>query len=242
MKPKLPTAAIRWTVGSLILGLLLTWLLRNPGSKSRPPIVTSETHADAKPAAHSTPVATSEIRRNADRIPLRPLTVTLKTSTHEWTEGDGSDLKYLLAISHNPDETIRMVEENERIKRRQLVYRNDTAAAAVQRARLSGEPIHHLTLPALDGQELNFEIDRADLAPSGQSGSFTGKLVGKPQSLVTLAFKFGRESFTVISPEDDLYLQADPREPGEIIVKSIDPDVYAAGQCGVVENSNHPEY
>ena len=50
--------------------------------------------------------------------------------------------------------------------------------------------------------------------------------------MVTLAFKGGREAFTVLSPEDDLYLQADPREPGELIVKRIDPDTYVVGKCG----------
>lgn len=136
------------------------------------------------------------------------------------------DPKLIERISHNPDEFIKMVEENPRIKRRQLVYRNDTAAAVIQRARLSGASVSRLTLPALDGEELDFEITRADLSPSGQGGTFTGRLAGRGSSLVTLAFEFGRESFTVVSPEDGVFLQAHPREPGEIIITSFDPDTY----------------
>lgn len=131
-----------------------------------------------------------------------------------------------------------MIEENDRIHRRQLVYRNETAAASVQRSMAAGESITRLTLPGLDGEEHDFEVVRADLAPSGQSGSFHGHLPGKPNSLVTLAFKFGREAFTVHSPDDNLYLEGEPREPGEVIVKRFDPGEYYQGTCGVCGRSH----
>lgn len=129
-------------------------------------------------------------------------------------------------IAHNEMEERRLWEENARIKRRQLVYRKDTAAAVLQRARLNGEAVQQLTIPGFDGQELQVAIDRADLEPSWQAGTFTGRLAGQPNSLVTLAFKFGREAFTVISPDDGTYLQAHPREPGELILTSFDPETY----------------
>ena len=180
----------------------------------------------------------TQSRTSATTVPaavaLRPLPVERATDRHEWTAGDLSSPELIEKIAHNPDEFIRMVEENDRIERRQLVYRNDTAAAAVQRARASGEPLRALTLPGLDGQELEFEIVRADLEPSGLKGSFAGRLAGKPESMVILSFKGDREAFSVSSPADDLHLQADPREPGEIVVKRIDPATYIQGGCGVL--------
>lgn len=167
-----------------------------------------------------------------ESVAMRPLPVATSSPTHDWTQGDAMELKVIERIAHNPDEIIKMVEENDRIKRRQLVYRNQTAAKLVQKSRLSGEPLKRFTLPGLDGQELQVEIVSADLAPSGQTGSFHGHLTGKPASMVTLAFEFGVEAFTVLSPDDGLYLQADPREPGELIVKSIDPVSYAPFHCG----------
>ena len=187
----------------------------------------SATVAISKPALPVSPVPAV-----IDKIISRPLPVSLREGTHEWTEGDATSPEIIEKIAHNPDEFIRMAEENERIKRRQLVYRNDTVAAMLQRAKLSGGKIQKITLPGLDGQEFDVEITRADLSPSAQSGSLIGKLAGKPESMVTLAFKFGREAFTILSPEDNLYLQADAREPGEVILKSFDPDVYASGKCG----------
>ncbi len=162
----------------------------------------------------------------------RPLPVARASGRHEWTEGDARDPAVLHRIAHNPAEFRRLVEENDRILDRQLVYRKETVATVLQAARASGETVRRLTLPALDGHELDVELTGADLAPSALRGTLHGKLVGRPQSMVTIAFKGGREAFTVMSPEDGLHLQADPREPGEIIVKRIDPATYVVGSCG----------
>jgi hypothetical protein len=162
----------------------------------------------------------------------RPIPVSRRSATHEWTADDATDLKVIERIAHNPDEIIRMVGENERILRRQLVYRKETAAKLIQKARLNGQPVKQFILPGLDGRELEVEVISSDLAPSGQTGTFHGRLAGRRQSLVTLAFEFGVEAFTVLSPEDGIYLQADPRESGELIVKSFDPDKYVPFQCG----------
>lgn len=158
---------------------------------------------------------------------LRPFPIATESTANQWTSEDGTDTNVIQRLAHNDLEYQRMVEENDRIKRRQLVYRKDTAAAILQRSKLSGEPVTQLTLPGFDGQEFQIAIDRADLEASKQSGTFTGRLTDKPNSIVTVAFKFGREAFTVMSPEDGTYLQGHPREPGEIIITSFDPDTYS---------------
>jgi hypothetical protein len=163
----------------------------------------------------------------------RPLAVASESETYQWTSADGKDLNVIQQLAHNDLEFERMVSENDRIIRRQLVYHKETTEVLVQRARLSGEPLRRLTLPGLDGQEVQFEITATDLSASGQQGAFAGYVTGRPDSTVTLAFKGGREAFTIISPSDVLYLQGDPREPGEIIVKSINPETYVQGTCGV---------
>ena len=189
--------------------------------------------ADLSPviAVPMTPV-TPEDNASPDAATQRPIAVSRRSGTHEWTADDATDLKVIERIAHNPDEIIRMVEENDRILRRQLVYRKETAAKLIQKARLNGQPVKQFILPGLDGRELEVEVISSDLAPSGQTGTFHGRLAGRRQSLVTLAFEFGVEAFTVLSPEDGIYLQADPRESGELIVKSFDPDKYVPFQCG----------
>lgn len=157
----------------------------------------------------------------------RPLPVTRSSTQHQWTEGDALTPDTIQRIARNADEFIRLVQENDRILRRQLVYRQDVAAAAVQRSRLTGEPIRSFVLPGLDGQEYEISVTRADLSPSGQSGTFSGRLASEPDSLVTLAFHFGREAFTILSTSAGIFLQGHPREPGEIIVTSFDPAAYS---------------
>ncbi|MCP5543136.1 MAG: hypothetical protein H7A49_04440 [Akkermansiaceae bacterium] len=167
-----------------------------------------------------------------DGVPLRPLPVSLTSRSHEWTSNDATDPKVIEKIARNPEEAVKMLEENDRILRRQLVYRTEPVAKLLQQSRLSGKPVTRFTLPGLDGQELEVEVISSDLAPSGQTGTFHGRLAGCPQSLVTLAFEFGIEAYTILSPENGVHLQADPRESGELIVRSFDPDKFMPFQCG----------
>ena len=125
-----------------------------------------------------------------------------------------------------------MADENRRIYQRQLVYLQESTALLVERARADGQTLRQLTLPGLAGQEIPVDITDADLSPSGQWGTLTGHVRGRLESTVTLAFKGGREAFTVLAPAENLYIVGEPREPGELIVKSINPDTWIVGVCG----------
>lgn len=231
MKPIVPSNSRRKPLIFGLLAVLTSFGISLSGFFQKN--VSGASKADASPASA---MATSLILPgdivSPDAATQRPIPVSLRSATHEWTADDATDLKVIESIAHNPDEIIKMVEENERILRRQLVYRKETAAKLVQKARLNGQPVKQFILPGLDGRELEVEVISSDLAPSGQTGTFHGRLTGRQQSLVTLAFEFGVEAFTVLSPEDGIYLQADPRESGELIVKSFDPDKYVPFKCG----------
>jgi len=159
-------------------------------------------------------------------VKLRPLAVARQSQSIAWTAEDARDPAVIAQIAHNKDEYAKMIDENDRIKRRQLVYLKQTAADLVQLARLTGQPVQSMMLPGLDGQQVKFDVVASDLSPSGQTGSFSGHVEGDLDSIVSVAYQFGREAFTVVSPGTGTYLVGDPREPGEVIVKSIDPDVY----------------
>lgn len=163
---------------------------------------------------------------------LRPLPVAFETEHFAWAAGDCMDTNVIRQLAHNELEYARMVEENGRILDRWLVYRKERIDALMQRLRMQGLRPTVLVLPGVPGRELVMEVHEMDIHPSGFEGGFAGRLVGRPDSFVTLAFLGGRESFTVISPSEGLYLQGDPREPGEIILKRIDPERYIPGMCG----------
>jgi hypothetical protein len=161
-----------------------------------------------------------------------PFAAVKTNSAFGWTSEDGTRPEIMRQLAHNELELERMADESDRIYRRQLVYHTDTVAAQIERSKLTGEPLLQLQLPGLDGQEIQFNITAADLSPSGQQGTFAGQLAGQPDSMVTFAFKGGREAFTLFSPTDHTYLVGEPREPGEVIVKSLNITNYTAGRCG----------
>jgi hypothetical protein len=227
MKPKLPQQ-IRCISGIAVTALILmtsvVFLLKRTDDRSVARI------SPAAPTALNRPrpaaASGSGTASATETVPLRPLPVSLTRGTHEWTAGDGMDPKVIEKIAHNPDEFIRMVEENERVKRRQLVYRNETVPMLLDRARNRGEPLRNFTLPGLDGMEVEVELTGIQLNQSGNGGSVTGRVKGRFNSMVSVGFCNGCESFNVLSPDDSLFLTADAREPGEVMVKEIDPLKY----------------
>jgi hypothetical protein len=233
---KWPASLTALLLAGVLVGITLAWLVFHPVPQpstnlSSAPSEQLQSKSDVPPDRQPTPV-TAAISTEPMAFQLRPFAVVRATESAEWTAEDGRDTNVIRRLAHNELEYARMVEENNRILRRQLVYRRDPAGMVVQRSKASGEPIQQLVLPGLDGRELKFEIERADLSSSGQSGSFQGHLAGQPDSRVTLAFKLGREAFSVSSPQDALYLEAEPREPGQVIIKEIDPDTYTTLPCG----------
>lgn len=210
---------------SLMLVMAVILIIRRPSPSATKQESDKTSARTNHPATQTTasivaPSATNQIVRSNSTA------IIPETAIHRWLAADGRDTNVIRQWAHNDLEYERLVAENDRIKRRQLVYRKDTTAAVMQRSRLSGESVKQLTLPGLDGRELQVEIERTDLEPSQQSGTFTGRLTNRPNSLVTVSFKFGREAFTILSPEDGTFLQGHPREPGEIIITSFDPDGY----------------
>lgn len=181
------------------------------------------------PATDVMKAAAPAILANYPDFKMRPLSVSIDGTNNQWTMADGKDTNVIRQLAHNPLEYARMVDENARIFRRQLVYLKETAASVLEQAKLTGASVTQLTLPGLDGRELTFEIARRDGGGSSRRGMFSGHLVGNPDSLVTVAFEDGREAFTILSPKDNVFVVAEPRENGQVIVKAIDPNTYGIG-------------
>jgi hypothetical protein len=219
--------------GMLAAAVVLTagvtiFLLHKPPRSERSETPAASPSAAAVSNQANSAAAGSGAFTNNPAFQARPFSVAQESPRFQWTSADGKDTNVIRQLAHNALEYQRMVEENPRILRRQLVYLKETAAAIMEQSRASGEPVKQLTLPAFDDKEIQFDINRADLEPSKLGGTVAGQIPGHPNSTVTLSFKFGREAFTVISPDDGIYLQAWPREPGQVILTSFDPDIYLA--------------
>jgi hypothetical protein len=193
------------------------------------PVMTRSLPPPAVTNMISSPAATSAVLANNPNFQERPFPMAYESSKIQWTAADGKDTNIISQLAHNSLEYDRMVEENPRIFRRQLVYLKETAAAVFEQAKLTGEKIQRLTLPGLDGQELQFEIAKGDNKGSSRQGMFSGHLAGNPDSLVSFAFQDGREAFTILSPKKNIFVVGEPREDGQVIVKAIDPNTYGVG-------------
>jgi hypothetical protein len=188
-----------------------------------PPVTASRTTNSGIASAASTP---------SPDFQKRPYPISYETPEIQWTSADGKDTNVIQQLAHNPLEYDRMVQENPRLLKRQLVYLKETAAAVFERAKLTRATVQELTVPGLDGQEFRFQIIQSDSNGSSRHGMFSGRLVGNPDSMVTMAFQDGREAFTVISPKENIFIEGEPREPGQVIVKAFDPNTYGTGPQG----------
>jgi hypothetical protein len=197
----------------------------------------SETPASAKaakpppkitPASATTPVVAraERVATNYSEFKERPLPVAYESPHFQWTLADGKDTNVICQLAHNPLEYARMVEENPRIFKRELVYLKETAASVFEQAKLNHDPVTQLTLPGVDGQELQFQIVSSEGNGSSRHGMFSGHLAGNNDSMVTMAFQDGREAFTVLAPNENIFVVGEPREDGQVVVKAIDPNTY----------------
>jgi len=155
-----------------------------------------------------------------------PFPAAASNNVYAWTAEDGKDTNIIRQLAHNELEYERMVKENDTIYRRQLVYFTQGFVSLAQQAVQTGQKPRQITLPGLDAQELTVDVTRTDFRDGGSQGQIYGQLPGQPNSMVTVAFINLREAFTVISPQNHIYLQAEAREPSEVVIKSIDPATY----------------
>ncbi len=217
----------RIALGTLTLAALtaLVWWQngRHPASTAAAPVLA----ADSPPAPTPSPSPRSN---TFGPTVLRPLSASVETERHAWTREDAKAPEVIELLAHNPDEFTRMMEENTRIKRRQLVYRKEPVALLIEQARASGKPFTRFTLPALDGKEVEVEV--LETRVDGHRGAVMGRIVGQLDSLACVGFSGACESFNIMAPEDGLFIAADSREPGEVILKEIDPAVYSPMPCG----------
>jgi hypothetical protein len=223
------------TIAIVLLCLLFWWVARKPAVLPPRPAnsVATAPVAPALPPGRSpsaatagAPPAAGRSAQQFDWFRTRPFAVVKSSGQHEWTAEDGRDPDAILDIAHNELEVERLMAENARIKRRQLVYRKETVPMLLQRA-TGAPPLRSFMLPGLDGQEVEVEVTEIHENASLHGGSVTGRVKGRWNSMVSVGFVNGYESFNVLSPDDGLFLTADAREPGEVIVKEIDPDKYA---------------
>lgn len=225
MNPKL-TKWMAWLAGTgVAAAALFLWvsLPRPDKADSSADVVQEMVPAADRPTTND--VQPQSPIRNSD-IPLPFTRIEQPEPSPVWTDEDGRSTNAIRQLAHNELEVQRMLEENDTIYRRQLVHRMETVPELIQRGRDTGLPLKSLILPVLDGQEVEVEVMDIRTSTDGRSGSVNGRVKGHFNSLVSVGFSNGCESYNIISPDDGLFIAADAYEPGQVVVKEIDPNTY----------------
>jgi hypothetical protein len=81
------------------------------------------------------------------------------------------------------------------------------------------------------------EVTQNSVERERLAGSLAGHLKDRLNSIVSIGFADGYESFNIFSPDDKIYLVADAREPGEVMLREVDPDKY-----GVPAQTGQPDF
>ena len=147
---------VRFLLVWLAVGLFVAgfWALRhaNPQPKTEQTVqarlaapATNLPSETPMTSATKSPAVTSGVLPNNLDFQERPFPVAYESSNVQWTLADGKDTNVIRQLAHNHLEYDRMVEENSRIFRRQLVYLKETAAAVFEQAKLTGAPVQQLT-------------------------------------------------------------------------------------------------
>ena len=103
------------------------------------------------------PAAIADKVKTFETFHKRPFTAAKGKGPDQWTVEDGRSQAAIAQLAHNPLEAERMTGENAKIKRRQLVYRNQTITTVIQEALSKGEQVHQSPCRANYGQRGHVE-------------------------------------------------------------------------------------
>lgn len=140
--------------------------------------------------------------------------------------------KLIDIISRHPLETMRLTQENQWVKRREIVPL-DRHFGAIADQILRGEKIEKFEIPLFDGEMVNLVLNY-DLTSliSSKDGTIYGSIEGDPDSQVVLGFSGTRSGGSINFPKRRKTYQYEAWGDGRVIVKEYSSsDYFKAFPC-----------
>ena len=176
---------------------------------------------------------------------MDPFEVKISNERHGWTVLNARSPEHVELLAHSDPEKDRITEENFWTPRRELVYRKEVVSDLLAKAEESGDALKELILPGFAGDEFNVTVDdiQSFVNEEGiREGDIIGHLTGDPDSKVILGFYGDRESGLVTSPNLEQDINYNPREDGQILVKSVDDQAlgyfFEGNECQTIHSSH----
>lgn len=153
---------------------------------------------------------------------VQPFPVFLETDHYQWTADDGMQPSALDALAHNDLERKRLKINNKTISRRQLIYQKNSFLKQAT----AETPLSTMTLPGFDGSEFEINVTETTLNQPEEEmeGIIKGHVNGYPNSTVTIAFNDEVATGYLSIPEKNIYIEYDPREANQLVLKAMKKD------------------
>lgn len=181
--------------------------------------------AQNRPTAQRTEAHTPEQdppTQNTDDIPLKDLPKELPAFRKSNRDDPAATEKLINIISRHPSETGRLIEENQWIKRREIVEQEESFGEIAGRI-FKGEKVKEFEIPLFDGETATFEVDYNQTAIiSESSGTIHGQIKGESESQAILSFYRDADAGFVNFPDRGLTIEYDSWGQNRLIVKDYD--------------------
>jgi hypothetical protein len=156
---------------------------------------------------------------------MHPFPVTRTSEHHRWTGITGRTSKEIDLLAHNDLEKERHEEDNLFVRKRELVYREQSLSDLSRRSKETGQPVREIVLPGFEGKEYKVAVTsfESQVDDKGvEEGWLKGHLVSDPEAEVLLGYYGHRESGGFSSKKLGVSIEFDPREDHQVMVKDID--------------------
>ncbi len=144
---------------------------------------------------------------------------TLTKSKREDAEGTAALIDI---ISRHPFETRRLIEENQWVKRREIVEREQSFRDVAKRI-MGGDLVESFEVPLFDGETATFLINHDQTTIlSENSGAIHGSIEGHPEAFAVVSYYRDADSGLISFPKQNFAVQYEGWGEGRVIVKDYD--------------------
>ncbi len=157
-------------------------------------------------------------------LEARPFEIVQESDGFGWTAEDGMSEQVMEQLASNLDMLDALREENQTVKKRQLVYHNEELEK--QRERILNGELKTLKIPGVDGELFDIDILSSskildEAYPDELNNGFIyGKISGRDDTKVSIGLS--GESYSIQVNTLDRVLSISTRSGGELIVTEFD--------------------
>lgn len=165
--------------------------------------------------------------REVEEIEMRTAPSAMPEITKSNVNDPEATAALIEVLARHPAEKARLEEENQWVKRRELVQVKNSFRDLAKQI-LAGKKVEQFEVPLFDGETATVLLDQENSEVfSETSGALFGEIEGEPEAFVALAFYKDSDSGLINFPSRDLTIQYEGFGDRKVIVKDFDESAQA---------------